>query len=74
MSFKGLEKLAAISKHLYNRDKAKIIAMVSDGYLFNKKGLIQDALNEFYKNNKSINNSKLGVFKNKPSELLELRL
>jgi len=62
-----------LAKHLYNRDKAKIIAIGErDGYLFNKNGIDINALNEFYKNNKKINDSKLGVFKNKPSELLEL--
>ena len=62
-----------LAKHLYNRDKAKIIAIGErDGYLFNKNGIDINALNEFYKNNKCINNSKLGVFKNKPSELLEI--
>jgi len=62
-----------LAKHLYNRDKAKIIAIGErEGYLFNKDGIDINALNEFYKNNKSINNSKLGEFKNKSSELLEL--
>ena len=62
-----------LAKHLYNRDKAKIIAIGErDGYLFNKKGIDINALNEFYKNNKNVNCSKLGEFKNQPSELLEL--
>jgi glutamate dehydrogenase (NAD(P)+) len=62
-----------LAKHLYNRDKAKIIAIGEfDGYLYNKKGIDINALIEFYKTNKSINNPKLGEFKNKPSELLEL--
>jgi len=62
-----------LAKHLYNRDNAKIIAIGEyDGYLYNKKGIDINALIEFYKTNKSINNSKLGEFKNNPSELLEL--
>ena len=62
-----------LAKHLYNRDGAKIIAIGEyDGYLYNKKGIDINALIEFYKTNKSINNSKLGEFKNNPSELLEL--
>ena len=62
-----------LAKHLYNRDNAKIIAIGEfDGYLYNKKGIDINALIEFYKTNKSINNPKLGEFKNKPSELLEL--
>ena len=62
-----------LAKHLYNRDNAKIIAIGEyDGYLYNKKGIDINALIEFYKTNKSINNPKLGEFKNKSSELLEL--
>jgi glutamate dehydrogenase (NAD(P)+) len=62
-----------LAKHLYNRDNAKIIAIGEfDGYLYNKKGIDINALIEFYQKNKSINNPKLGQFKNKPSELLEL--
>ncbi len=62
-----------LAKHLYNRDNAKIIAIGEfDGYLYNKKGIDINALIEFYKTNKSINNPKLGKFKNNPSELLEL--
>ena len=62
-----------LAKHLYNRDNAKIIAIGEyDGYLYNKKGIDINALIEFYKTNKTINNPKLGEFKNKPSELLEL--
>ena len=62
-----------LAKHLYNRDNAKIIAIGEhDGYLFNKNGIDINALIEFKQNNKSINSTKLGVFKNKPSELLEL--
>ena len=62
-----------LAKHLYNRDKAKISAIGErDGYLFNKNGIDINALNEFYKNNQNINNPKLGEFKNKPNELLEL--
>jgi len=62
-----------LSKHLYNRDNAKIIAIGEfDGYLYNKKGIDINALIEFYKKNKSINNPKLGEFKDNPSELLEL--
>ena len=62
-----------LAKHLYNRDNAKIIAVGEfDGYLYNKKGIDINALIEFYKTNKSINNPKLGKFKNNPSELLEL--
>ena len=62
-----------LAKHLYNRDNAKIIAIGEyDGYLYNKKGIDINALIEFYKTNKSINNPELGEFKNKPSELLEL--
>ena len=62
-----------LAKHLYNRDNAKIIAIGEyDGYLYNKKGIDINALIEFYKTNKSINNPKLGEFKNNPSELLEL--
>ena len=62
-----------LAKHLYNRDNAKIIAIGEhDGYLYNKKGVNINALIEFYKKNKSINNPKLGKFKNNPSELLEL--
>ena len=59
-----------LAKHLYNRDSAKIIAIGEfDGYLYNKKGIDINALIEFFQKNKSINNSKLGEFKNKPSEL-----
>ena len=62
-----------LAKHLYNRDNAKIIAIGEfDGYLYNKKGIDINALIEFYKTNKTINNPKLGKFKNNPSELLEL--
>ena len=62
-----------LAKHLYNRDNAKIVAIGEyDGYLYNKKGIDINALIEFYKTNKSINNPKLGEFKNNPSELLEL--
>ncbi|MDA7923410.1 Glu/Leu/Phe/Val dehydrogenase [Candidatus Pelagibacter sp.] len=62
-----------LAKHLYNRDNAKIIAIGEfDGYLYNKKGIDINALIEFFKKNKSINNPKLGEFKNNPSELLEL--
>jgi len=62
-----------LAKHLYNRDNAKIIAIGEyDGYLYNKKGIDINALIEFYKTNKSINNPKLGEFKNNPSKLLEL--
>jgi len=62
-----------LAKHLYNRDNAKIIAIGEfDGYLYNKKGIDINALIEFYKTNKTINNPKLGEFKNNPSELLEL--
>ena len=62
-----------LAKHLYNRDNAKIIAIGElDGYLYNKKGIDVNALIKFFQKNKSINNPKLGEFKNKPSELLEL--
>ena len=62
-----------LAKHLYNRDNAKIIAIGEyDGYLYNKKGIDINALIEFFQKNKNINNPKLGEFKNKPSELLEL--
>ena len=62
-----------LAKHLYNRDNAKIIAIGEfDGYLYNKKGIDINTLIEFYKTNKTINNPKLGEFKNNPSELLEL--
>ena len=62
-----------LAKHLYNRDNAKIVAVGEfDGYLYNKKGIDINALIEFYKTNKTINNPKLGKFKNNPSELLEL--
>ena len=62
-----------LAKHLYNRDNAKIIAIGEfDGYLYNKKGIDINTLIEFYKTNKTINNPKLGKFKNNPSELLEL--
>ena len=62
-----------LAKHLYNRDNAKIIAIGEfDGYLYNKKGIDINALIEFFQKNKSINNPKLGEFKNNPSELLEL--
>jgi glutamate dehydrogenase (NAD(P)+) len=62
-----------LAKHLYNRDNAKIIAIGEfDGYLYNKKGIDINALIEFFQKKKSINNPKLGEFKNKPSELLEL--
>jgi len=62
-----------LAKHLYNRDNAKIIAIGEfDGYLYNKKGVDINALIEFFQKNKSINNPKLGEFKNNPSELLEL--
>ncbi|MDA9062508.1 Glu/Leu/Phe/Val dehydrogenase [Candidatus Pelagibacter sp.] len=62
-----------LAKHLYNRDNAKIIAIGEfDGYLYNKKGIDINVLIEFFQKNKSINNPKLGEFKNNPSELLEL--
>ena len=62
-----------LAKNLHNRDKAKIIAIGErNGYLFNKNGININALIEFYKENKSVNNSELGEFKNNPSELLEL--
>jgi glutamate dehydrogenase (NAD(P)+) len=62
-----------LAKHLYNRDSAKIIAIGEyDGYLYNNKGIDINALIEFFQKNKSINNPKLGEFKNNPSELLEL--
>ena len=62
-----------LAKHLYNRDNAKIIAIGEfDGYLYNKKGIDINALIEFFQKNKSINNPKLGEFKNNPSELLVL--
>ena len=62
-----------LAKHLYNRDNAKIVAIGEfDGYLYNKKGIDINALIEFFQKNKSINNPKLGEFKNNPSELLEL--
>jgi glutamate dehydrogenase (NAD(P)+) len=62
-----------LAKHLYNRDNAKIIAIGEfDGYLYNKKGIDINALIEFFQKNKTINNPKLGEFKNNPSELLEL--
>jgi len=62
-----------LAKHLYNRDNAKIIAIGEfDGYLYNKNGIDINALIEFFQKNKSINNPKLGEFKDNPSELLEL--
>ena len=62
-----------LAKHLYNRDQAKIIAIGErDGYLFNENGIDINALKEFYQTNKKINDPKLGVFKNNPSEILEL--
>ena len=62
-----------LAKHLYNRDNAKIIAIGErDGYLFNENGIDINALNEFYQTNKKIDDPKLGVFKNKPNEILEL--
>ena len=62
-----------LAKHLYNRDNAKIVAIGEfDGYLYNKKCIDINALIKFFQKNKSINNPKLGEFKNKPSELLEL--
>ena len=62
-----------LAKHLYNRDNARIIAIGEfDGYLYNKKGIDINELIEFFQKNKSINNPKLGEFKNNPSELLEL--
>ena len=62
-----------LAKHLYNRDDAKIIAIGEfDGYLYNKKGIDINELIEFFQKNKTINNPKLGEFKNNPSKLLEL--
>lgn len=62
-----------LAKHLYNRDQAKIIAIGErDGYLFNENGIDINALHEFYQTNKNINDPKLGVFKNKPDDILEL--
>ena len=62
-----------LSKHLYNRDNAKIIAIGElGGYLYNKKGIDINLLIDFFQKNKNINNPKLGEFKNNPSELLEL--
>jgi len=62
-----------LAKHLYNRDNAKIIAIGEfDGYLYNKNGIDINALIEFFQKNKSINNPKLGEFKDNQSELLEL--
>ena len=60
-----------LAKHLYNRDQAKIIAIGErDGYLFNENGIDINALHEFYQTNKNINDPKLGVFTNKPDDIL----
>jgi len=62
-----------LAKHLYNRDKAKIVAIgESNGYLYNEKGIDINNLITFYQKNKTINNPKLGIFTDKPEELLEL--
>jgi len=62
-----------LAKHLYNRDKAKIIAIgESNGYLYNKNGIDINQLIAFFKSNKTINNSKLGTFKEDSKRLVEL--
>ena len=62
-----------LAAHLYNRDKAKIIAIGErDGYLYNKSGIDINSLNIFYQKNNTINYPKLGTFKNKPNDVLEL--
>ena len=62
-----------LAAHLYNRDNAKIIAIGErDGYLFNKNGIDINSLNIFFQKNKNINYPKLGIFKNKASDVLEL--
>ena len=63
-----------LAKHLYNRDKAKIIAVGEyDGYLYNEKGINIIELQKFHKKNKTINNSKLGIFKKDPKGVLEIK-
>ena len=62
-----------LAAHLYNRDNAKIIAIGErDGYLYNKNGIDINSLNIFFQKNKNINYPKLGIFKNKASDVLEL--
>ena len=62
-----------LAAHLYNRDNAKIIAIGErDGYLYNEKGIDINRLNIFFQKNNNINYSKLGVFKNKPNDVLEI--
>lgn len=62
-----------LAKHLYNRDQAKIIAVGErEGYLFNENGIDINALNEFYRINKNINDPKLGTFNSNASEVLKL--
>ena len=62
-----------LAAHLYNRDNAKIIAIgEKDGYLYNENGININSLNIFFQKNKTINYPKLGSFKNKPDDILEL--
>ena len=63
-----------LAKHLYNRDKAKIIAIGEyDGYLYNESGIDINELQKYYKKNKTINNPKLGIFKKNPKSFIEIK-
>jgi glutamate dehydrogenase (NAD(P)+) len=63
-----------LAKHLYNRDKAKIIAVGEhDGYLYNENGIDINELQKFHKKNRTINNPKLGIFKKNPKGFMEIK-
>jgi glutamate dehydrogenase (NAD(P)+) len=63
-----------LAKHLYNRDKAKIIAIGEyDGYLYNESGININELQRYYKKNRTINNPKLGIFKKNPKGFIEIK-
>ena len=59
---------------MYNRDKAKIIAIGEyDGYLYNESGININELQRYYKKNRTINNPKLGIFKKNPKGFIEIK-
>ena len=63
-----------LAKHLYNRDQAKIIAVGErEGYLYNEKGINITELKKFFQKNKTINSSKLGVYKKNPKGVMEIK-
>ena len=63
-----------LAKHLYTRDQAKIIAVGErSGYLYNENGINIMELQKFFKKNKTVNNSKLGVFKKNSKGVMEIK-